>query len=125
MYTAQKTESHLKAKGRIVLVPFPFDDFSVQKVRPALCLSEPIGKFEHIVVAFISSKIPDQLEESDILIDPSDSDWSATGLLAVSVLRIHKIVAIPQSLILRELGAFPVKKEELLGREIKSIFHLK
>jgi len=100
MYTAQKTESHLKAKGRIVLVPFPFDDFSIQKVRPALCLSEPIGKFDHIVVAFISSKTPALLEDSEILIDPSESNWSATGLLLASVLRLHKIVAIPQSLIL-------------------------
>lgn len=125
MYTAKKTVSHLKAKGRIVLVPFPFDNFSTQKVRPALCLSEPIGKFEHIVLAFISSKIPALLEETDILIDPSENTWSSTGLLIGSVLRLHKIIAIPQSLILRELGVFPVKMEELLDQKIKSIFHLK
>ncbi|WP_416377658.1 type II toxin-antitoxin system PemK/MazF family toxin [Algoriphagus persicinus] len=122
MYTPKKTESHLKAKGRIVLVPFPFDDFSLQKVRPALCLSEPIGKFNHIIVAFISSKTSALLEESDILIDPSESNWSATGLLIASVLRLHKIVAIPQSLILR---VYPVKIEEQLERKIKLIFRLK
>jgi len=42
-------------KNTIVLVPFPFDDFSVLKVRPALCLTSEIGKFNHVIIAFISS----------------------------------------------------------------------
>jgi mRNA interferase MazF len=29
--------------GRVVLIPFPFDDLSGAKVRPAVCLTEPIG----------------------------------------------------------------------------------
>ena len=28
-------------KGKVVLVPFPFDDLSSAKVRPAVCLMEP------------------------------------------------------------------------------------
>ena len=30
-------------KGKIVLVPFPFDDLSATKVRPAVCLTDSIG----------------------------------------------------------------------------------
>ena len=45
-------------KYRIVLVPFPFDDFSETKVRPAVCLTEKIGKHKHIVIAFVTSQIP-------------------------------------------------------------------
>lgn len=37
-------------KYKIVLVPFPFDDFSSVKVRPAVCLTNPIGKFDHIII---------------------------------------------------------------------------
>jgi len=55
-------------KNTIVLVPFPFDDFSVTKVRPALCLTNEIGKYNHVIISFISSKIPDDLIESDIII---------------------------------------------------------
>jgi len=29
-------------KGKVVLVPFPFDDLSSAKVRAAVCLTEPI-----------------------------------------------------------------------------------
>jgi mRNA interferase MazF len=32
-------------KGRIVLVPFPFDDMTASKVRPAVCLTDPIGPY--------------------------------------------------------------------------------
>ncbi len=49
-------------RGKIVLLPFPFDDFSATKVRPALCLTDGIGSHGHVVVAFISSKLPAQPE---------------------------------------------------------------
>lgn len=45
-------------KFKTVLVSFPFEDFKSHKVRPALCLTEPIGDHEPIVLAFKSSEIP-------------------------------------------------------------------
>lgn len=48
-------------KGKIVLVSFPFDDFSATKVRPVVCLTNPIGLHRHVVLAFISSRIPTEL----------------------------------------------------------------
>lgn len=41
-------------KNKIVLVPFPFDDFTASKVRPALCLTNITGKHRHIIIAFIT-----------------------------------------------------------------------
>lgn len=61
-------ESLLMIKNSIVLVPFPFDDFSASKVRPALCLTNEIGSYKHIIIAFISSRIPEHLIDSDTLI---------------------------------------------------------
>jgi hypothetical protein len=37
-------------KGRIVLVPFPFDDVTASKVRPAVCLTDPIGRHRHVTL---------------------------------------------------------------------------
>jgi len=124
MYTLRKTGSHSGIRGKIVLVPFPFDDFTVQKVRPALCLTDPIGKFSHVVVAFISSKIPEFIEDFDLVIDQKNENWADTGLLVPSVLKLHKLVSIPQNLILRELGVFPKKLTAILEGNMKSIFHL-
>ena len=42
-------------RGKIVLVPFPFDGLSSAKVRPALCLTDPIGPHRHVVLAFITA----------------------------------------------------------------------
>ncbi|OOG75396.1 hypothetical protein B0E43_09510 [Algoriphagus sp. A40] len=112
-------------RGKIVLVPFPFEDFSTRKVRPALCLSEPIGKFEHVIVAFISSKISDQLEETELELNPMDNLWQKTGLITKSILKLHKMVALPKNLILRELGMFPQDKKHELDHKIKEIFGLK
>ncbi|WP_188443770.1 type II toxin-antitoxin system PemK/MazF family toxin, partial [Belliella aquatica] len=91
-------------KFKTVLVSFPFEDFKSHKVRPALCLTEPIGDHEHIVLAFISSKVPDFLDESDLLVDIDADLGETTGLIKNSVIRFHKIISIPKSLIKRQLG---------------------
>jgi hypothetical protein len=44
-------------KGKIVLIQFPFDDLSASKVRPAYCLTQPIGNYQHIIFALITSRI--------------------------------------------------------------------
>lgn len=53
-------------KGKIVLVPFPFDDFSGTKVRPAICWTDEIGFYNHVIVAFVSSQVPTSLEASNL-----------------------------------------------------------
>lgn len=55
-------------KHKIVLVPFPFDDLKDIKVRPALCLTDRISGYQHIVIAFITSQIEKANEDSDIKI---------------------------------------------------------
>jgi mRNA interferase MazF len=86
-------------KNSIVLVPFPFDDFSSTKVRPALCLTSEIGNHKHIIIAFISSKIPDDLIESDYIIRKDSDSWTGSGLAVDSVIRLHKMVTIPGNLV--------------------------
>jgi mRNA interferase MazF len=83
-------------KNSIVLVPFPFDDFSASKVRPALCLTNEIGIYNHVIIAFISSIIPEDLIESDIILKKQSDNAIGTGLTIDSVIRLHKIVTIPK-----------------------------
>jgi len=55
-------------ESKVVLVPFPFDDLSTTKVRPAVCLTYPISPHRHVIMAFICSRMPvDQLETDMIL----------------------------------------------------------
>ena len=109
-------------KYSIVLVPFPFDDFSVLKVRPALCLTSEIGKHDHLIIAFISSKIPDDLNESDLIIRRQSKESEGTGLTVDSVIRLHKIVTIPKSLIKRRLGKVNNSLAVEISGKIRQIF---
>ncbi|HTE85485.1 MAG TPA: hypothetical protein VK821_12205, partial [Dehalococcoidia bacterium] len=55
-------------RGSVVLVPFPFDDLSATKVRPAVCLTDPIGPFGHTVLAFVTSTVPADPLETDLVL---------------------------------------------------------
>lgn len=109
-------------KSSIVLVPFPFDDFSYSKVRPALCLTSEIGVHDHVIIAFISSKIPDELIDSDFIIRKNSDLWPGTGLTVDSVVRLHKIVTIPKTLIKRKLGRINAEAEKHIFEKIIHMF---
>ena len=91
-------------KGKIVLVPFPFDDLSASKVRPAFCLTDPIGIHRHVILAFISSQLPEAVTATDVVLDPRHKDFAATGLRVASVLRLHRLITLTSAVIRRELG---------------------
>ncbi|WP_372905059.1 type II toxin-antitoxin system PemK/MazF family toxin [Rhodohalobacter sp.] len=116
--------SRSKIKYSIVLVPFPFDDFSDLKVRPALCLTSSVGKFEHVVISFISIVIPDKLEPCDVLIEQGSTSWEKTDLHVDSVLRLHKLVTIPKSLIKRKLGELDNELKENIKQKLDHLFEL-
>jgi mRNA interferase MazF len=88
----------------VVLVPFPFDDLSGSKVRPAVCLTDPVGVHRHVVLAFVTSVIPASLEQSDVLLDPVDPEFSRAGLKVRSSVRLHRIVTVSSAIIQRRLG---------------------
>lgn len=59
----------------VVLVPFPFDDLSGSKVRPAVCLTDTVGVHRHVVLAFVTSVMPAAPEQSDVLLDSADPEF--------------------------------------------------
>jgi len=94
-------------KGDIVLVSFPFTDLTGTKVRPAVVISgDPINnKRDDIIVAFISSVVPLQIEEdTDFLIRSEDPDFETTGLKRDSIFKMAKIVTLSKGLIKRKIG---------------------
>ena len=75
---------------KVVLVPFPFDDLTGAKVRPAVCLTDALGPYRHVVLAFITSVVPPNLEPTDLLLEPGSADFARTGLRVHSALRLHR-----------------------------------
>lgn len=115
-------ESHSVTKGKVVLVPFPFDDLSAEKVRPGVCLTEPIGLYRHVVLAFITSQIPPELLESDLVLDPSHKDFVRTGLRVPSVLRLHRLMTVTTALIQRELGELSPDLQIAVQSRLRQLF---
>ena len=109
-------------KGKVVLVPFPFDDLSATKVRPAVCLTNPIGVHRHVVLAFITSQVPAPLVSSDIVLDARDPDFSATGLRVSSTLRLHRLITVATSIIQRELGELSPRMQAEVNAKLRDLF---
>jgi mRNA interferase MazF len=111
-------------KHKIVLIPFPFDDLSSSKVRPAVCLTDAVGPHKHVVLAFITSRIPPALLPTDVVIDASDLDFAATGLRVSSTLQIHRLMTTTTALIRRELGALPTRLQTEVEDRLRKLFEL-
>ncbi|MDI6769772.1 MAG: type II toxin-antitoxin system PemK/MazF family toxin [Anaerolineales bacterium] len=111
-------------KHKIVLVPFPFDDLSSSKVRPAICLTDPIGPYDHIILAFITSRVPDNPLETDLVIDSSNGDFASTGLHVSSTIQLHRLMTVTKGLLRRELGTLPPRLQADVNDRLRKLFKM-
>ncbi len=107
----------LLRRGDIVLLAFPFTDLSSHKTRPAIVISE--SNETDVVVAFISSVIPDEKNRFDFVFTESHPDFTVTGLKKTSVFKMNKILTIERSKILRRLGNVPQSVQNKLDIKLK------
>ena len=111
-------------RNSVVLVPFPFDDLSTTKVRPALCLTDPQGSHRHIVLAFITSRVPAQPLASDLVLDSHNPGFADTGLRVSSTLQLHRLMTVSASLIQRQLGYLSMEWQALVKEGLNRLFGL-
>lgn len=111
-------------KGKVVLVRFPFDDLSAAKVRPAVCLTDPLGPHRHVIFAFITSQTPTGPLPTDVALQPGDPAFAATGLRVASTLRLHRLMTASTSLIQRELGRLSAATEGEVAHKLRLLFAL-
>lgn len=112
----------MATRGKVVLLPFPFDDLSTTKVRPAVCLTDPIGSYEHVVLAFITSRTPEALLDTDVMLSPERPGYEETGLRLPSVLRLHRLMTVSMSLIRRELGVLSPEMQTEVDEKLRGLF---
>jgi len=108
-------------KGKIVLVPFPFTDLTAAKLRPALVIYE--GE-KDVVTAFISSKVPSELSEVDVLITKNHDGFRKAGLKADSVIKFDKIVTVLKDLIVGELGELDEELRQEVNQKLERILEI-
>jgi mRNA interferase MazF len=110
--------------NKIVLVSFPFDDLSASKVRPVVCLTDPIGAHRHVVFAFITSRVPQAPLKSDLILLSTEADFSRTGLLVSSTIQTHRLMTATTALIQRELGSLSPRIQADLHLRLRNLFGL-
>src|SRR5438876_12356615 len=86
------------AAGEVVLVPFPFSNLSLSKVRPAVCLAEA-GRGDWVLCQITSSPYGDQAA-----VPLHTSDFASGGLLVASFARPGKLFTANASLLVRSVG---------------------
>lgn len=86
-------------QGDVILIPFPFTDFSTLKQRPAVIFSSSSFNDSHpdVIVMAITSQIPQDIPEEDYLLN-NEENLSA-GLPKPSLIKTTKIVTINKILI--------------------------
>jgi len=91
-------------RGTIILTLFPFTDLTSSKRRPAIVISKNSNYKTDVIVAFISSVIPDELSETDLLFDNSRIDFNDSGLKKNSLIKLDKLATLNKTLFTGELG---------------------
>jgi len=108
-------------KGKIVLVPFPFTDLTAAKLRPALVIYE--GE-QDVVVAFISSKVPSQLSEADVLVSRQERSFEKSGLKVDSLIKLDKIATVLKDLVVGELGELGEEPRREVNRKLRKMLEM-
>ncbi|MDZ8188934.1 MAG: type II toxin-antitoxin system PemK/MazF family toxin [Nostoc sp. ChiSLP02] len=104
-------------KGDIVLVPFPFTDLTGTKLRPGLVLwIDTIG--DDVTLCFISSQNISSLSPEEFILQPSDPDFTSTGLRVASKVRVTRITTIERRLITRRIGKLGANQVQQLNTVI-------
>ncbi len=111
-------------QGDIVLLPFPFTDFSSFKQRPALIISSDDFNFsqQDVIVVAISSHFPSKLGKNDFVI--GEKNLTGSGLPKISLVKLGKIITIDQRLIRKSIGKLQKNEFKKIIGKIKEIFSL-
>lgn len=76
--------------GEIILIPFPFAEQKGRKVRPAVVVAETKDKHKDIILSAISSVVPENKSENEIIINPDKVNM----LRVISVIKVDRLVTL-------------------------------
>ena len=102
-------------KGDVVIIPFPFSDFTQVKRRPALVLSTLYG--DDLILCQITS----QITRDSYTIAITDNDFETGSLKQPSNIRPNRIFTADRKLILYRIGNL---KKDVLGGIIDKVIEI-
>jgi len=110
-------------RGDVVIVPFPFvtSGGASQKARPALIISDHSidRRFEDLIMVGITSRVVEDLKETEYRIIEGTEAFKHSGLAKTSVVRCEYIMTVPRRLIARRLGRLPDETMKEVDKRLK------
>ena len=91
-------------EGYIVLFRFPFTDQLSCKLRPALVIRKIPGLYDDWLICMISTKLSQQIDGLDVIINSGDSDFGYSGLKSSSLVRVSRLAVVDQSILSGAIG---------------------
>jgi mRNA interferase MazF len=99
-------------EGDVVIVAMPQANGLI-KDRPAIILRE-MPPFRDMLVCGVSTQLRQAAKDFDELISPTDPDFSTSGLIDESLIRLGFLVAVPRSKIVGSIGSISLKRHTRL-----------
>lgn len=99
-------------EGDIILTPLPQADGQV-KNRPALFL-RVMPPFGDALVCGISTQIHQQVGGFDEVISSQDEDYTESGLISDSLIRLGFLTVVPQNKLIGSIGSISVERHRRL-----------
>ena len=116
-------------RGDVVIVPFPFvtPEGALQKARPTLIISDHSidRRFEDLIMVGITSRIVEDLRETEYRIADRTEAFKSSGLAKTSVVRCEYIMTVPRKLVARRLGHLPDETMKEIDIRLKLSLGLK
>jgi mRNA interferase MazF len=99
-------------EGDVVLTPIPQADSRV-KNRPAIILRE-MPPYGDLLVCGISTQLYHYVQGFDEIISPTDDDFSSSGLVAASLIRLSFLAILPRKNIAGVIGSVAPERHRRL-----------
>lgn len=99
-------------EGDTVLMPLPQADGTI-KNRPAVLLRE-MPPFTDLLVCGISTQLRQEVKGFDELVSPNDTDFSSSGLVRESLIRLGFLAVVPQSKVAGKIGSISTERHKRL-----------
>ena len=103
-------------EGNIILTPIPQSDGRI-KNRPALLLKR-LPPFNDALVCGISTQLHHQVVGFDELITLSDQDFTSSGLIANSLIRLGFLAVVPSKKIMGSIGSISTDRHKRLLKNL-------
>lgn len=99
-------------EGDVVLTPIVQADGKV-KNRPAIVL-KVMPSFGDLLVCGVSTQLHHSAKEFDEFISPEDKDFTSSGLVTESVIRLGFLAVLPRKSVLGSIGSISKERHKRL-----------